>query len=35
MASQGVIAVADFDNVTKAQAGTCTVTKFDFPPNQK
>ena len=31
MASQGVIAVADFDPVMKQQATDCKVTKFEFP----
>ena len=34
MASQGVIAVADFDNVMKRQAAACKVTKFDFPESR-
>jgi hypothetical protein len=30
MASQGIIAVADFDPVMKQQATDCKITKFDF-----
>jgi hypothetical protein len=34
MASQGIIAVADFDPVMKQQAADCKVTKFDFPESR-
>ncbi len=34
MASPGIIAMAEFDNVMKAQAAACKVTKFDFPESR-
>jgi hypothetical protein len=34
MASQGIIAVADFDPVMKQQAADCKITKFEFPESK-